>query len=303
MKLDHNSLYAATAGLTASCIDEHDPTRVIPRLHIEETRSWGMISAALVNRDAGEVDWRSDCHRINLALTDMPGTVRVDDGPSRKLPWLRNNITFIPSGGKTCSDLPAGRFVHILQRRDTYDSIISDIVRGGTVRLETRALTDNPLVSQIVFTIANEMRGGFLDRILADALNTALAVQIARCFVEPSATTLVPANGLSLERLQRVREYIEENLDDRLTLSDIAGVACLSPYHFSRSFKEAVGVGPQRYVIERRIERAKAMLRRTHQPLGLIAQQAGFADQSHLTSLFRRETGVTPGQFRAALAA
>jgi AraC family transcriptional regulator len=99
-----------------------------------------------------------------------------------------------------------------------------------------------------------------------------------------------------------VRDYIEAHLDDRLTLTDIAGVACLSPYHFSRSFKEAAEVGPQRYVLQRRLERAKTLIRRTNQPLVWIAQEAGFADQSHLTSIFRREMGVTPGRFRAALA-
>jgi len=87
-----------------------------------------------------------------------------------------------------------------------------------------------------------------------------------------------------------------------LTLTDLARVACLSPYHFSRSFKQSTGIGPQRYVIQRRLERAKAMIGRTNQPLAEIAQQVGFADQSHLTSIFRRETGVTPGRYRAALA-
>src|SRR5271166_4915103 len=121
-------------------------------------------------------------------------------------------------------------------------------------------------------------------------------------FVDPSAIMPAPSNGLSRDRLKRVRDYIETHLDDRLTLTDLAGVACLSPYHFSRSFKEAVGVGPQRYVMQRRLERARSLMRRTHQPLAWIAQEAGFADQSHLTSIFRREMGVTPGQFRAALA-
>jgi transcriptional regulator GlxA family with amidase domain len=89
-------------------------------------------------------------------------------------------------------------------------------------------------------------------------------------------------------------------LGDRLTLTDLAGVACLSLYHFSRSFKLALGIGPQRYVMRCRLKRAKTLMRRTNQPLAWVAREAGFVDQSHLTSVFRRETGMTPGQFRAA---
>jgi AraC family transcriptional regulator len=101
--------------------------------------------------------------------------------------------------------------------------------------------------------------------------------------------------------LKRVCDYIEAHLDDRLTLTEIAGVACLSTYHFSRSFKEAVGVGPRRYIVQWRVERAKALLQRSEQPLSWVAQEARFADQSHLTAEFRRQLGVTPGRFRAEL--
>jgi Bacterial regulatory helix-turn-helix proteins, AraC family len=90
-------------------------------------------------------------------------------------------------------------------------------------------------------TIANEMKDGFLDRILVDALNTALAARIVRRFVDQSAIALTPSNGLSRDRLNRVQDYIAAHLDDRLSLTELAGVACLSPYHFSRSFKQATG--------------------------------------------------------------
>jgi len=160
---------------------------------------------------------------------------------------------------------------------------------------------DDPFISRIALSLVSNMEDGFLDHVLADALNTALTVRIARLFVNPSAINLAPSNGLSRERLQRVSDYIEAHLDDRLTLTEIAGVACLSPYHFSRSFKQVVGVGPRRYILQRRVERAKTLLRHSDQPLSWIAQEAGFTDQSHLTTEFRRQIGMTPGRFRAAL--
>jgi AraC family transcriptional regulator len=260
-------------------------------------------STHVVSRDAGQGVWRGEHHRIVYALTDIPGTVRRDDAHVEKLSLVRDNLSFTPIGvADRCTYSVPIRFIKIQQSPDIYDKLISDMVRGGAVHLEPRAAFSDPLVSQIVLTIANEIEGGFLDYILADALNTALAAQITRRFVDPSAITLAPSNGLSRERLQRVLDYIEAHLDDGLTLTDLAGVACLSPYHFSRSFKLAVGVGPQRYVMRRRLDRAKTLLRRSRKPLAVIAQEAGFADQSHLSSIFRREMGVTPGRFRAALA-
>ena len=208
-----------------------------------------------------------------------------------------------PAGQFVRSDLRGPvRFIQILQSPDTYHNFVSELVRGGAVSLEPRVNVDDPLISRIALSIVSNMEGGFLDHVLADALNTALAVRIVRLFVDPSAINLPPSNGLSRERLWRVCDYIEAHLDDRLTLTEVARVACLSPYHFSRSFKQAVGVGPRRYIVQRRVARAKTLLRRTNQPLSWVAKEAGFADQSHLTAEFRRQIGVTPGQFRAALA-
>jgi AraC family transcriptional regulator len=271
-------------------------------LHTEHSRSWGLISAGIVKRDAGEVTWRSNHHRVTVSLAVVQGTARIDDGPAQSFRFAPGDFSFTPAGVSTTAMQPAGRLLQTVQSLATYDDMISEIVRGSNIQLEQRHPVNDPLVSQIVSTLVREAESDFLDHILVDALNTALAVRMVRHFVDPSKFVPTPSNGLSCERLQRVRDYIEAHIDDRLTLADIAGVACLSPCHFSRSFKQAVCVGPQRYVMERRIERAKTLMRRTRQPLALIALEVGFTDQSHLSSVFRRATGMTPGRFRAALA-
>jgi AraC-like DNA-binding protein len=268
---------------------------------IEKRRCWGALSVDIVSRAAGETFSRSDYHELTYFLTDFYAAMQAEDRSEWKCDLLRDHFVFRPPNTTLRSNLTAGRYIHVLQSRDTYDRLASEMVPGGRVHLVPKYNLYDPLISQLVSTIANAMEGGFLDHILADALNTALAVQITRLCGDPTAIALQPSNGLSRERLKRVYDYIEAHLDDRLTLADLAGVACLSSYHFSRSLKQAVGVGPQRYVMHRRVERAKALMRRTDQPLALIAQEVGFADQSHLTSVFRREIGVTPGHFRAAL--
>jgi AraC-like DNA-binding protein len=289
-----------TAETSTSHIDRDDPRWHFNGFQIEERRCWGSISVDIVNRAAGEAISRSDDHQLTYFLTDFHATMEDDERPEWESDLLCDNFVFRPPDTTLRSNLTAGRYIHVLQRRDTYDQLV-ELIPGGVIHLVPRYNLNDPLISQLVSTIANEMEGSFLDQILADALNTALAVQITRLCSDPTAITLEPSNGLSRERLKRVYDYIEAHLDVRLTLADLSGVACLSPYHFSRSFKQAVGMGPQRYVMHRRVERAKALISRTDQPLALIAQEVGFADQSHLTSVFRREIGVTPGHFRAAL--
>jgi len=187
--------------------------------------------------------------------------------------------------------LSSGRYIQIWQNRETYTRL--SVPEEGTPLTPRFGLRD-PLVSQIVLTIARDTQRRDLDFTLADALSTALAVQVVRL-----CRGIIRANGLSHERLQRVYDHIEARLDGRLTLTDLAAIAGLSIYHFSHSFKQTVGVGPHRYLTQRRLERAKELLQRTSQPLALIARQVGFVDESHLISLFRRDIGITPGRFRA----
>jgi|SRR6516164_69799 AraC family transcriptional regulator len=109
---------------------------------------------------------------------------------------------------------------------------------------------------------------------------------------------LLPSGGLSRNQARRVLEYIEANLSRHLTLRKLSEIADLSVHHFARMFKQTVGVAPYRYVLERRLERAKTMLRSAEKSLVEISLSTGFDSQSHFASTFRRMVGATPTEFQ-----
>jgi AraC family transcriptional regulator len=274
----------------------------IPGLDIFGIKSWGSIMAMSYHRDGGEAIWRGDRDRLILAQDQRPPMVlQIEQGPAWETPLAApGTLSFCPAGLTIRAVQSAASHVQVVWDTDLYSTLLPEL-GGAASRFELHVSLQDPLLSQIVTTLAQEIEGGFAERILIDSLGTALCIRIAQHFVEhvPLPTS---NKGLSPERLRRVCDYIEAHLDESLSLTALADIACLSPFHFSRSFKQAAGVGPQYYVTQRRLERAKTLMRRTNQPLAWIAQEAGFADQSHLTAIFRREMGVTPGRFRAALA-
>jgi len=110
--------------------------------------------------------------------------------------------------------------------------------------------------------------------------------------------SILPSGGLTRNQTRRVLDYIESNLSSQLTLTELAGITELSLHHFARMFKRSLGVAPYRYVLERRVERAKAMLRAAKASLVDISLSVGFYSQSHFTSAFHRMVGATPTEFR-----
>jgi AraC family transcriptional regulator len=104
--------------------------------------------------------------------------------------------------------------------------------------------------------------------------------------------------GLAPHRLRRVLEYVEARLGERLSLGRLSAVAGQSPSHFSRAFKQSMGVPPHRHLIQRRLARASALLDGTDLTVLRVALEVGFASQSHFTTVFRRWIGSTPWRYR-----
>jgi AraC family transcriptional regulator len=136
-------------------------------------------------------------------------------------------------------------------------------------------------------------------RLLVDSLSQALAVYLIRRYTDGQLT-----NGQSSTipkwRIRRAQDFIHENLTNGISLKEIADAAGdVSPYHFSRLFKQATGFSPHQFLIECRVVTAQQLLRAKRElSLGEIAFRCGFADQSAFTRCFRQRTGLTPKQYR-----
>ena len=113
----------------------------------------------------------------------------------------------------------------------------------------------------------------------------------------PSVDKLQPG-GLATWQAKRTLAYIEANLASKMEIDGLANVVALSRSHFSRAFKRSLGLSPMEYVVVRRVERAKAMISETREPLAEVALACGFADQAHLNRRFRDIVGISPGRWR-----
>ncbi|MEO1147846.1 MAG: AraC family transcriptional regulator [Cyanobacteria bacterium J06638_22] len=107
-----------------------------------------------------------------------------------------------------------------------------------------------------------------------------------------------PAPRLEAERMARAIDYVQASLDKPFNLSDLATAAGLSTRLLSRAFKAAMGQSPHQYVLTQRVQKARELLAFHDMPLPEVAAVCGFYDQAHLTRIFKKQLGTTPGAYR-----
>jgi AraC family transcriptional regulator len=135
----------------------------------------------------------------------------------------------------------------------------------------------------------------------AEALGLVLAHELVRLH---RGTSVVPIfrGGLAGWKKKKVSDYIEDHLDEEISLQELANVAELSRYHFARAFKQSFGIPPYRYHMSRRMERAKALLEVPSRSVTKVGLMLGFAETSSFTTSFHRSVGITPSDYRRSIA-
>ncbi|MBB5374902.1 AraC-like DNA-binding protein [Deinococcus metalli] len=158
---------------------------------------------------------------------------------------------------------------------------------------------------------------GFRSDVMTDAALTAALRRAHRALLAPEAGVLAretllraaidvlarhadhrarPSPGMELSAVQSVRARLDAQPELNVSLSELAAGVGLSPSHLSRSFMRSVGAPPHTYQMAARVRLARTLLD-TGESVAGAATRAGFADQSHLTRVFRRVVGLTPGAY------
>lgn len=231
-----------------------------------------------------------DRHFLDLHIGGALSEMRIVGDNAAAQPCPPNCYSFLPSGRvREVASIRAGVTV-----RATFSENLLESWAGAAHLKEVRYTFDAPMLGTGTVVRNQLVRYGRDIRIEhAEAMMGTLLLQL----------TSLLANGHAdrthrPDTIQAALDHIEANLTEPLQYPEISAAVGMSPYQFARLFREYMGTSLRQYVIQRRLARAEELLSWTNDSIADIAYSCGFGSQSHMTTLFRKHRGRTPGEVR-----
>jgi AraC family transcriptional regulator len=247
---------------------------------------------------------REDAFFVTLTFRDYPGREYWEDGRLISVSDVRAGQTCIHDlkrGPSALIDKPFDVLFFYLPR-SALDAIAedADTPRIGDLNHEPVAMDDTTIASLGMAVLPALSHPDQANQLFVDYVLFALGIHVARTYGGMRALSPPIRGGLTARQIKRAKEILAGNLDGRVPLKEVARECGLSVSHFSRSFRRSVGAAPHNWLLTRRVDAAKEKLRDGRLSLLNVALDCGFADQSHLTRVFTRMVGVSPGAWRRA---
>jgi AraC-like DNA-binding protein len=240
---------------------------------------------------------------INLQLREIPFHELWLDGKHEPTgPYPKGGISILDLEQNPTAFLPtAFDVMQFYLTRADLDELSDDC---GCRRVETLSWKRgeiDPITNHIAMTFVPALeRPDQASKLFLDHAALALKTHFAHAYGEMRPPDCI-RGGLAPWQERRSKELMNSRLEEDISLAELASECRLSRSYFARAFKQTTGEAPHRWLMRRRVETAKRMLLQSDLPLSEIALAVGFADQSHLTKVFSRAVGATPGAWRRGL--
>ena len=243
----------------------------------------------------------ADCHEVNISISGYLTTEKISS--------TGRHVCTKGGAGNLCLT-PYGQTVGAYWKKPLDNMgimLMPDFVKKTAA--ENRFSTEfefheiykdkDPLIEHIGFALLDESTSDTpVGKLYTDSLINTLTLHLLKNYSNAASVKENTNGGLSGYKLKRVQEFIDANLEEDLSLAELAEVADLSQFHFARAFRKSTGQTPQQYLMQQRIERAKQLLSSDELPIVEISLRTGFKNQSHFTTLFRKFTKHTPKLWR-----
>jgi AraC family transcriptional regulator len=267
-------------------------------------RGWSSLYASTQREAPYEAEYPAVQDHLIVLHLDGPVGVRRRLGAEEAHKVVPPGGLFILPGGVEFGVRLEGELdsLHVYLRRQLVQEVASDL------GMDRPDLTIIPRLGErdlLIERLALGVREALTDDdhaagVYVDYLSRALAARLLREHSNSAPERAgPPKGGLTPAQIALASDFMEAHLDRPLALAEIASACGLSPTHFARRFKAAVGAPPHQRLMQLRVERAKRLLQ-SSMPIAEVAIACGFTHQEHLTRVFRRLTGMTPAGFRRA---
>jgi AraC family transcriptional regulator len=261
-------------------------------------RGWTGLETEFLRIRAGSTKVPpSPTHRLGVHYGPSVNAICRCDGRVSRRVQSHGEADFVPAGlegewqdDADCSILRLSVNVDLVRR--AAEELGADPDR---MNLTPRFQIRDPGIAHIAWALKAELEAQtFSDRLYADSLGVALAVRLVGLHADGVESLSAAGQTLSPRQKRRLREFVDANLDQSLSLSDLAVVAGVGTSQLKALFPATFGQSVHQYVVRRRVARAKTLLLLGELPISQVALEAGFAHQSHMAHWVKRILGVTP---------
>ena len=260
---------------------------------------WDKLQLMYELEPAGEMpEAVTPTHALIVCLGDFEGSFKIE-GQWHREQYSSGDIAIV-AAGELFPRVRVDRQVPLLDLFLSPDVLINSMGEDAArVELRSQLRLRDPLIRQIALSLKTELETSGQDsKIYADSMAIALGAHLLRRYGVKQSVVKEYRGGLTPTQLKIVIEYIQVHLDSDLSLNTLSNLIHISPHYFASLFKQSTGLSPHKYIIKRRLEKAKTLLCQKESDIAWVCQEVGFKNQSHFTRVFRQHFNITPRVYR-----